>query len=325
MGAVRASGHIGSIEELGGAQAVAAARRAVADTDDAVRTVQICDLVDIALALGALQDLLYFVSGDVFGVLSGSDEELRDIADADAHVALNIADALATDPLGFAASAYHCTKSVVFVKPVGEMLHTDGGGRGVDGLFHRNDVHADSRASGRDELRGQFQGLLGSQVEHGGDFRIEVRERFVFDHVFSGSDDPLGHQILDVMVFVVAVLFQNTDPQQVVDDLLGFLHADVVALSELGGGQSHAALPETEQERNFALGQQPVQDPEIHVVLMHSARELSGDIVGDHPGQLHDHFPLDRVIAVMVFDRIISFIYMYSGIYLFGHCESSLS
>ena len=52
--AISAAGHIGRVEELGRAQAVAAARGAVADADDPVRTVQIGDLMDIALALGAL-------------------------------------------------------------------------------------------------------------------------------------------------------------------------------------------------------------------------------------------------------------------------------
>ena len=280
--------------------------------------------MDIALPFGALQDLLNFFPGDVFGVLAGSDEELRDIAYADAHVALNIADALAADPLCLAASAYHCTERVIFVKPVGEMFHTDGGGRGVDGLFHGNDVHADARASGRNELGRQLQRLLGSEVEHGRYFRMKVRQRLVLDHILARSHDPLGHAVLDVVIFVVAVLFQNTDPQQVVDDLLGLLLADVIALGKFSRGQAHAALLEAEHKGNFPLGQEPVENPEIHVVLVHGAGQFPGNVVGDHPGQLHHHLSLDGIVAVMVFDRIISFIYMYSGIYLFGHCESSL-
>ena len=249
--------------------------------------------MDITLALGALQDLLHLFAGDVFGVLAGSDEKLRYIAYADAHVALDIAYAFAADALSFAASAYHCTERVIFVEPVGEVLHADGGGRSVDGLFHRNDVHADPRASGRHELSSQFQRLLGSEVEHGRHFRMQVRERLVLDHIFAGTNDPFGHTVLDVMIFVVPVLLQNTDPQQVVDDLLRFLLADVIAFCKLSCSKTY--------------------------ILVHGAGKLTRNVVGDHPGELHHHLFLDGIVAVMVLYGIVSFIDMYSRVYLFGH------
>ena len=162
--------------------------------------------MDITLALGALQDLLHLFAGDVFGVLAGSDEKLRYIAYADAHVALDIAYALAADALSFATSAYHCAERVIFVKPVGEVLHADGGGSGVYSLFHGDDMHTDPRASGRNEFGSQFQRLLGSEVEHGRHFRMQVRERLVLDHILAGAHDPLGNAVLDVVIFVVPVL-----------------------------------------------------------------------------------------------------------------------
>ena len=125
--------------------------------------------------------------------------------------------------------------------------------------------------------------------------------------------------VLDVVIFVVPVLFQNTDPQQVVDDLLGFLLADVIALGKFGRGQADAALLEAEHKGNFTLGKKPVENPEIHVVLVHGAGKLTRNVVGDHPGELHHHLFLDGIVAVMVLYRIVSFIDMYSRVYLFGH------
>ena len=225
MGAVGAAAHVGRIEQLGRAQAVAAAGRAVADADDAVRAVQIRDLVHVALALRALDDLHGLFPCDVVRVLAGFHEEFRDVAHADAHVAFDVAHAFAADALGLAARADHGAERVVFLQPVGQMFHGDGLRRAVDRLFHRDDVHADACAAGRDELRRQLQGLLGRQVEHRGDFRAFVGQGGVLHHVFAGTHDPLGDAVLDMMIRVVAVLLEDADPQQVVDDLLRFFFA----------------------------------------------------------------------------------------------------
>ena len=67
-------------------------------------------------------------------------------------------------------------------------------------------MHTDPRASGRNEFGSQFQRLLGSEVEHGRHFRMQVRERLVLDHILAGAHDPLGNAVLDVVIFVVPVL-----------------------------------------------------------------------------------------------------------------------
>ena len=79
--------------------------------------------MDIALALGAFQDLLDLLAGDILGVLAAGHKELRDIADADAHMAFDVADALAADALSLPACADHGAESIILVEPVGEMLH----------------------------------------------------------------------------------------------------------------------------------------------------------------------------------------------------------
>ena len=121
------------------------------------------------------------------------------------------------------------------------------------------------------------------------------------------------------MIFVVPVLLQNTDPQQVVDDLLRFLLADVIAFCKLSCSKTYTALFKAEHKGHFALGKKTVKDPEVHVVLVHGAGKLSGNVVGDHPGELHHHLFFDGIVAVMVLYGIVSFIDMYSRVYLFGH------
>ena len=108
-----------------------------------------------------------------------------------------------------------------------------------------------------------------------------------------------------------------------IDDLLRLLLADVIAGRQLGGGKPHAALFKTEQESDLALGQKAVQDPEIHMVLMHPAGKFSGDVVRDHAGQLHHHLLLDGIITVVVLYGIVLFIDMNSRVYFFGHCGHS--
>ena len=240
-------------------------------------------------------------------------------------MSLNVADALSADALCLAAGADHGAEGVIFVEPVGEMFHTDGSRRGINGLFYGDDVHADPGASGRNELRGQFQRFLRSQIEHGGNFRILVGQRLVLDHVLAGPHDPFGHQILNVVVLIVAVLFQNTDPQKAVDDLLRFFLTDAVARSQLRGGETYTALLETEKEHDLTLSQKAVQDPEIHVVFVHAAGKFARDVVGDHPGQLHDQLFLDGIITVMIFEGIVSLVDMYSGVNFFGHILTSLT
>ena len=220
------------------------------------------------------------------GVLAGFYEEFRDVADADAHVSFDVADAFAAHALRLAASADHGAELVILLQPVGQMLHGDGPRRAVDGFLHRDDVHADARAAGRDELGRQLQGFLGRQIEHRRHFRVRVGEGGVLHHVFAGAYDPLGDPVLDMLIRVVAVLFDDADPKQVVDDLLRFFLGHIVALRQLRGRQTAAALFEAEHELDFFLCQQPVEDPEIHVVFLHAAGQLAGNIVRDHAREL---------------------------------------
>ena len=207
---------------------------------------------------------------------------------------------------------------------MGEVLHAGAFDLGVDGLFHRDDVHADARAAGGNQLGGQLQRLLGGQIEHGGHLGVGVRQGGMLHHVFAGAHHPLGDPVLDMLVGVVPVLLNDADPQQVVDDLLCLLVAHVVHGGQLGGGVAHAPGLEAEHEFDLILGQQPVEDPEIHVVFLHAAGELAGDGVGDHHGELFDELRLFRVVAVMTVNGIIAFVDVDVGVDFFYHRLTSV-
>ena len=319
VGPIGGPGHVGGVEELAGAKAVAAAGGAVADAHDAVGAVQVGDLVDVALALRPLDDLHGLLPGDVVGVLAGLHQELRDVAHADAHVALDVAHALAPDALGLAAGADHGAEGVVLLKPVGEMLHADALAGRVDGLLHGDHVHADAGPAGGHQLGRHFEGLLGGQVEHGGHLGMLVGQRLMLHHVFAGAHHPLGDAVLDVLVRIVPVLLHDADPDQMVDDLLGGLFGDAVLFGQPFGGPAHPALLEAQHEPDLVLGEEPIQDPEIHMVFLHAAGELPGDVVRDHEGQLLHQLGLLRVAAMVAVHGIVPLVHVDAGVHFFYH------
>ncbi len=171
-------------------------------------------------------------------------------------------------------------------------------------------MHADARASRRHQLRRELQRLLRREVEHRCDFRVLIRERLVLDHVLAGSHDPFRDQVLDVPVLVVPVLLQDTDPQQVVDDLLGLPDREIVALRQFFRCETNAALLKAQHKADFLLGEHPVKDPEIHVVFLHASRQLARNIVRDHDRQLLHQLGLLRVLTVVPVHGIVQTVHV---------------
>ena len=80
-----------------------------------------------------------------------------------------------------------------------------------------------------------------------------------------------------------------------------------------------AALFERQHEAYLVLGQQPVEDPEIHVVFLHAAGKLSGDVVSDHPRQLHKELFLFGVVAVVIRYGIVPLVHVDLGVDFLDH------
>ena len=104
-----------------------------------------------------------------------------------------------------------------------------------------------------------------------------------------------------------------------INDLLGLFHGHVVALRQFLRHKTCAALFKAEQENDFFLCQQPVQNPEIHVVFLHAARELPRDIIRNHQRQLLYQLRLFRIFAAVLCLRIIPLVHVYSRIYFLNH------
>ena len=149
MGAVSGGGHVRRVEQLARSQREAGAERAVADGKDLILAVDVRDLVDIAVVLGALEDLHRLIIGDL-AALAGLETVVTKLTDGNAHLILQLAAALALNAHGIAAGAVADAEVILILfQPVGDVLDIDRLVRGRDSLLDRDDVHADAGASGR--------------------------------------------------------------------------------------------------------------------------------------------------------------------------------
>ena len=275
--------------------------------------------MNVALSFTSFNDLQGFFSCNIFGVLSAFYQKLGNVADADAHFSFDIADTLATDPLRFPAGADHLTELVIFIKPMRKVLDIHRLRACINGTFYRDNMHADAGAALGNKLSGHSNRFLRGQVEHGGDLRMIIAKSRMLDHIFSGADDPFGDHVLNMLVCIVPVLLEDTDPEEMVDDLLGLFHRHTVLLCQPLGGPADPALLKTQHEFHFILGQKAIQDPEIHVVFLHPARQFPRDRVRDQLSQLCNKLLFLRIIAMIVLRRKITLIDMQLRIYFFYH------
>ena len=161
LGDVGRARQVGRVEQLRGAQGVAHVDVAVADGEDLVLAVDIGDLVHKAVVLGLAQDVVDLVARHIVATI-GLDHVVGHIAHGDAPVGRVVGAALAHHATARAAAAGASgIFAIVFVEPVLDMLNRHRGARCVDGLLDRNDVHADTGASGRHHRRGLGQRALG--------------------------------------------------------------------------------------------------------------------------------------------------------------------
>ena len=222
---VCAARHVGGVEQLGCAQGVADAGRAVADSEDLVLAVNICDLVDVAFILCALEYLHYFVIGDGLAVLAGLVAVSCAVADSNAPEIFNIAGTLAALGLRTAAGAYADREVIVFFQPVGKMLHADGLGAVGDRLFNGNNMHAYPGASGRHHRRDLFEWQACHCVEEVAYFGMRVDKALAHVEKFGGARDEQRQQILLHMLRIFPVPLDQADFSHLLE--LGFKLFDV--------------------------------------------------------------------------------------------------
>ena len=246
LGGVGGSGEVRGVEELGGAQSVANADSAVADTEDLVLAVDVGYLVDIALVLGLLKDLHGLFIGDVAAVV-GLAAVVGKVADADAPFALDVAGAFAADALLLTAGTdRYADVTLVLLQPVAEMLDRQGLALCGDGFLNGDDVHTDACASGRHHLGDTGQRQVCHALEEVRGFGVHVGLFGVYHHnLCAAGDEHVQHPaLLVVRVLAVEVFPVELDKAAFADGLHGLLKVCAVKLRvllrKLLDGKRHA-------------------------------------------------------------------------------------
>ena len=246
LGDIGRARQVGRVEQLRGAQGIAHVDVAVADGEDLVLAIDIGDLVHKAVVLGLAQDVVNFVAGHVMATI-GLDHVVGHIAHGDAPIGRVVGAALAHHATARAAAAgAGSILTLVFVEPVLDMLNRHRGARGVNGLLDRNDVHADTGASGRHHRRSLGQRAFGCLLKELGIDRMLLELAHAHVEKLSGTRHQHGQHPLLGALGVFPVVLEQARVAHIVEHLLdiGFGHAG--ELDHLGQriGTAHLHLAE---------------------------------------------------------------------------------
>ena len=224
-GTIGRAGHIGGIKQLGGTQAVADTDGAVADGKNLFLSVNIGDLMDIAVILRPLQDFHDFLIIDI-AAFPCLHEIIGHVADADAQVILQIAGSLSPHTLLAAAGtgAYRIF-ILVFVQPVGNMFDIGRLLPGGNGFFHRDDMHADTRPAVRHHRSHLFQRQPGHLFKEIRQLRMLLHLLCIHHHKFRTAGHKHGKHILLMTIFILPVVFDQADNAHLLKKLFRTLHA----------------------------------------------------------------------------------------------------
>ena len=141
---IGAAAHVGGIEQLGCTEGVADLDVAVADCEYLPFTVDVCNLMHETVVFSLLENGHGLIVGNVMAA-AGFAEVVCHVTDADAPVAVIVGTAFFQflAAVTAAADAYSKMAFILF-EPVGDMLDVDGLILHGNGLFYRNDMHADT-------------------------------------------------------------------------------------------------------------------------------------------------------------------------------------
>ena len=163
---VRRTGHVRSVEQLGGPKRVADIDIAVADGKYLVPSVYVRYLMDKPIVLGALQDIQNFFICNVSSTLVRLHHIVRHITYRDTPVLGIVRTAFVICLSGHSARTWACSVfSVILSQPVGYVLDIHGFIFHLNGFLHRYDVHAYPRAALRHHGRDLLQRKPGHALE----------------------------------------------------------------------------------------------------------------------------------------------------------------
>ena len=232
---IGASAHVRGVEELRSAQGVAYLDVAVAYRENLALAVDIGDLVDVAIVLGALEygHGLFVADG---AATSGLAAVVRHVANGDAPVLVVVGAAFVQLLASVAAGAYGCAyMAFVPLEPVGNVLYVNGLVLHRNGLLHRDDVHSDSGSSRRNHGGHVLQRQEGHPLEEHGKLRMAVHQGRVHVGVLRRARYKERNPVLAVLpviaraldravlgVFVAVVVFQHAEIGELVEQFVEF-------------------------------------------------------------------------------------------------------
>ena len=230
--------------------------------------------MDIAAILGLLEDLHRLFIGDVVAMVRLA-AVIGKVADADAPLTFHVAGALTADALLLAAGAHgHTDVALVLLQPMGQVLDRQRLALGRDGLFDRNDVHADAGASGRHHLGDARQRQIRHALEEVRRLREHIRLLGVDHHdLGAAGNEHIQHPALGVIrVLAVEILPMELDQTALADGLHRFF--------QIGSVKLRVLLRELLDRERHALfhGQRDIEDIVRHLFVILHRRELEGGV-----------------------------------------------
>ena len=246
LGDIGRARQVGRVEQLRGAQGIAHVDVAVADGEDLVLAVDVGDLVHKAVVLGLAQDVVDLLARHIVAAV-GLNHIVGHIAHGDAPVGGVVGAALAHHATARAAAAGTSgILALVFVEPMLDMLNRHRGARGVNGLLDRNDVHADTGASGRHHRRGLGQRPLGRLLKELGIDRMLLELAHAHVEELGRTRHQHGQHPLLGALGIFPVVLEQTRVAHVVEHLLDIGLGHAGELDHLGQriGTTHLHLAE---------------------------------------------------------------------------------
>ena len=199
-----------------------------------------------AVVLGLAQDVVDLVARHVMAAV-GLNHIVGHIAHGNAPVGGVVGAALTHHATARAAAAgAGGIFAIVFVEPMLDMLDRHRGARSIDSLLDRNDVHADTGASGRHHRRGLGQWSLGRLLKELGIDRVLLELAHAHVEELGGTRHQHGQHPLLGALGILPVVLEQARVAHIVEHLLdiGFGHAG--ELDHLGQriGTAHLHLAE---------------------------------------------------------------------------------
>ena len=282
-GNIGAAGEVGGVEQLRGTQCVADVNVAVADGEDLILAVDVGDLMDEAVLLTLTEDVQRLFAGDVAAALARLYHVICHVAHGHAPALGVVGAALIEGEAGLTAGAGGGgVLAVILIQPVGDMLKVDGGVLRLNGLLHRDDMHADAGTAGRHHGGDLLQGQAGHTLEEVTHLGVLLQDGVVHVGELGAAGDEHGQHPLLGTGGVLPVVLDDAAEGHLIQETKEFFFLHTGEFHKLRQSLGLAHLHFHCHFRHF-VRQQQGKAPILGVILGELLEaQFHGDAVGDH-------------------------------------------